>query len=76
MMERIGKKINLHGAKLHVLRHTFVTTAAEAGIGVKALQSIAGHSDAQITMNVYNHARQKAIMQEAEKIAGMYNAVM
>ena len=40
----------------HVLRHTACTRMAEAGMDVKVLQKIMGHSRAEITMNVYNHA--------------------
>lgn len=40
----------------HVLRHTFCTNMANAGLSVKDLQYIMGHSDAGVTMNVYTHA--------------------
>ena len=37
----------------HVLRHTFCTNMAHAGMDIKSLQYIMGHSDASATMNVY-----------------------
>ena len=40
----------------HVLRHTFCTNMANAGMDIKSLQYLMGHSDAGITMNVYTHA--------------------
>lgn len=40
----------------HVLRHTFCTNMANAGMSVKDLQYLMGHSDAGVTMNVYTHA--------------------
>lgn len=40
----------------HILRHTACTLYAENEMNIKALQSIMGHTDASITMNVYNHA--------------------
>ena len=40
----------------HVLRHTFCTNMANAGMDVKSLQYLMGHSDAGITMNTYTHA--------------------
>ena len=40
----------------HVLRHTFCTNMALAGMDIKSLQYLMGHSDAGITMNVYTHA--------------------
>ena len=39
----------------HVFRHTFCTNMANAGMDIKSLQYLMGHSDASITMNVYSH---------------------
>ncbi len=40
----------------HVLRHTFCANMANAGMDIKSLQYLMGHSDAGVTMNVYTHA--------------------
>lgn len=40
----------------HVFRHTFCTTYAQAGMDIKNLQYLMGHSDAGVTLNVYTHA--------------------
>ena len=40
----------------HVFRHTFCTKMAHAGMDIKSLQYLMGHSDAGVTMNVYTHA--------------------
>lgn len=40
----------------HMFRHTFCTNMANAGMDIKALQYVMGHSDASITLNVYTHA--------------------
>lgn len=39
----------------HVLRHTFCTNMSNAGMDLKSLQYLMGHSDASVTMNVYTH---------------------
>ena len=39
----------------HVFRHTFCTKMAHAGMDIKSLQYLMGHSDAGVTMNVYTH---------------------
>lgn len=39
----------------HVLRHTFCTNMQRAGIDVKSLQYLMGHSKADITLDVYSH---------------------
>lgn len=43
--------INYHG-----LRHTFATRCIEAGIDVKTLSELLGHTDASITLNTYVHS--------------------
>lgn len=40
----------------HVFRHTFCTNYANAGMDIKDLQYLMGHSDAGVTLNVYTHA--------------------
>ncbi|MBR3638431.1 MAG: tyrosine-type recombinase/integrase [Lachnospiraceae bacterium] len=55
----------------HILRHTALTRLAESGIEPKALQTIAGHSSIQITMDIYVHLDSGHIaeqMQRAESI--------
>ena len=73
--ERIGKKIDLHGATPHVLRHTYLTTAAGENIDPKTLQSMAGHADHQVTMNVYVHAKKENVAragQMMDELLGNY----
>ena len=41
----------------HVFRHTFCTNMANAGMDIKTLQYVMGHSDVGVTLNVYTHAR-------------------
>lgn len=52
----------------HILRHTACTLIAEQGIDIKALQDFMGHSDASITLNVYNHSTFERTQRELEKI--------
>ena len=40
----------------HVFRHTFCTNMANAGMDVKTLQYLMGHSDVGVTLNIYTHA--------------------
>ena len=39
----------------HVFRHTFCTNMANAGMDLKSLQYLMGHSDISVTLNVYTH---------------------
>lgn len=55
----------------HTFRHTGCTRMAEAGIDIKVLQNIMGHSDISITMDVYNHVNEDRIQNELEKLEGI-----
>lgn len=61
LMKHMKMKIDLHGATPHVLRHTYLTLAAGENIDAKTLQSMAGHADHQVTMNVYVHPKQENV---------------
>lgn len=44
----------------HLLRHTYITQLFEAGLDVKQVQYLAGHSKPEVTMEIYTHYRRKA----------------
>lgn len=50
--------------RLHDLRHTFLTRCAESGININVAQSLAGHSDIKVTLQVYTHV--SAAFQKSE----------
>ena len=74
LWQRIEKKIDLHDATPHILRHTYITMAASSGIDVKTLQSIAGHSDIKMTMERYAHAREEKVIQAGTMIGHVFKA--
>ena len=37
----------------HSLRHTFVTRLCEAGVNIKVIQALAGHSGSDVTLDIY-----------------------
>ena len=39
----------------HILRHTGCTRLSECNINPKVMQYILGHSDIDVTMNIYSH---------------------
>lgn len=39
----------------HILRHTYITSLILSGANVKVVQYLAGHSKAEITLNIYSH---------------------
>lgn len=48
-------KIQMPTVTPHICRHTYCTNMAKTGISAKTLQYLMGHSDIEITMNVYTH---------------------
>ena len=54
-MERLCQKAHLSGVHMHTLRHSYATRLLEAGVDVKTLSTLLGHSSVQITMNRYCH---------------------
>ena len=45
--------------RLHDLRHTGITLQLENGANIKAVSARAGHSNIQVTGNIYAHCTQK-----------------
>ncbi len=65
----ILKKCGLENFNFHLLRHAFATRCITKGFDVKSLSEILGHSDIQITLNLYVHStmqRKKQLMERFE----------
>ncbi|MDR1892047.1 MAG: site-specific integrase [Oscillospiraceae bacterium] len=50
------KEAGLADTNFHTLRHSFISSCAEAGFELKALSEIAGHSSVSITLGRYVHS--------------------
>lgn len=53
----------------HVLRHTYATRCFEAGMDIKEVQYLMGHSDPSVTLGIYTHyckkSREEATFEKA-----------
>lgn len=65
--EKMIAEFGLEKTNFHALRHTFATRCVEAGVDVKTLSEILGHSDVKTTLNRYVHSsfelKQKSMKQ-------------
>ena len=53
----------------HILRHTYITRLFEAGLDIKEIQYLAGHSTVDMTLKVYTHYdRRSREAKTAEKV--------
>ncbi len=55
----------------HVFRHTFCTNMADAGMDIKSLQYLMGHSDVGVTLNVYTHSTYAKAEEAMTKVVRM-----
>lgn len=53
----------------HVLRHTFCTNVQQAGLDVKSLQYVMGHSNVSTTLDIYTHSNFDLAQKAFEQIA-------
>lgn len=52
----------------HVCRHTFITSMVRAGMSLKQLQYLAGHSEISITLDIYTHMQFEDVEKEVHRI--------
>lgn len=65
---RLLEKCGIESVNYHVLRHTFATRCIEAGVDVKSLSEILGHSNVSITLNTYVHSSMEMKRSQLEKL--------
>ena len=59
MWRRFCKAMGTDEITAHIFRHNFATILYNAGVDVKAAQSILGHSSITVTMDIYTHLSDK-----------------
>ena len=69
MLFKLCDKTGIDRFSMHVLRHTFATRCIEAGMKPKTLQTILGHSNIGITMNLYVHTTEEQKHKEIDLVA-------
>ncbi len=67
-LSRICDATGIKHFSMHTLRHTFATRCAESGMQPKTLQSILGHGNINVTMDIYVHCTNDQKEQELRNI--------
>lgn len=70
---KYAKEADIAPLSMHTLRHTFATRCVEAGMNPKSLQVIMGHSNINITLNLYTHVVGDTLNYEMEKVENFYS---
>lgn len=70
---RILEKAGLRRIRFHDLRHTTATLMLKAGVGMKVVQEILGHSSFDQTANTYSHVMSTMQDDAAEKYEALLN---
>jgi integrase len=63
-------KVGLAGVSVHTLRHSAATAMLEAGVHLKAVSELLGHSDIRITGDVYGHVSTEVAKAAMESLSG------
>lgn len=66
--KRLIRHINISRANFHSTRHTFATRAVEAGMDIKTLSVLLGHSSVKITLDRYVHISIQQKLKQIEKM--------
>lgn len=66
---RLLDESGVSSVNYHALRHTFATRCIEAGVDVKSLSEILGHSNVGITLNTYVHSSMELKRSQLEKLS-------
>lgn len=64
-----SNELQIESLTPHVCRHTYCTRMAMSGMNPKTLQYLMGHSEVDITLNVYTHVGLEDAKKELERMA-------
>lgn len=69
MWRHIERELPDNHISAHILRHTYITRMFEAGLDIKEIQYLAGHSTVDMTLRLYTHYDQQSRKNKtAEKV--------
>ena len=66
--KKIAGCCGVKGVTFHMIRHSFATMCIEAGVDIKSLSEILGHSNVSITLNTYVHSSMDIKKEQMSKL--------
>jgi integrase len=69
-MKTAAKKAGIAGAGVHTLRHSAAVAWLEAGVHIRAVADLLGHSSISITGDVYGHSSDDAARAAVDGLSG------
>lgn len=75
-LDTILKESNIEHFKVHSLRHTYATRLFELGEQPKTVQTLLGHNDISMTLNVYTHVLKNISAISAGKMDTLHNELL
>ena len=66
--EKALERAGVRRVNFHILRHTFASRCVEAGMDVKTLSEILGHSSTGITLNYYVHSSMESKKKQLNRL--------
>lgn len=72
-MKNENPEVLLPNFSCHSLRHTFTTRMCEAGVNVKVIQDVLGHTDITTTLNIYADATRDLKKKEFENLDSFFD---
>jgi integrase len=70
VVETAAKRIGLDGVGAHTLRHSAATAWLEAGVHIKQVSDLLGHSSVAITGDVYGHGSDQSARAAVDGLSG------
>ncbi len=70
------EKADIRPTTIHALRHTFASRSIEAGIDVKTVSELLGHTDTQTTWNTYVHSTEDSKKAAADTMGKLYQSLL
>lgn len=73
---RISKTIDIFDSTPHIYRHTFTTICNDAGLDLKSIKIIVGHSTTDITLGTYTHSMTRQLLLAGQKINSEFENIL